>query len=114
MVFKKQFQKILLLISIVSISTTNLNPPRPVLKDIISDPIIVDDEMPFIDLNDRAVVEEEKRTINLYKSIEGETIRHIDPKELEEQNKLGGLAKFNEFDNVKNVNPNTDDYAIYF
>jgi hypothetical protein len=109
MLIKKHFQKILLLISIAAISATNLNPPRPVQNDIISDPIIVDDEIPFIDLNDRAVVEEEMRKINLYKSIEGETVRHLDPKELEEQNKLRGLAEFNEFDNVKIVDPNTDD-----
>ena len=111
MLIKKHFQNILLLISIVAISATNLNPPRPVQNDIISDPVIVDDEIPFIDLNDRAVVEEEMRKINLYKSIEGETVRHLDPKELEEQNKLRGLAEFNEFDNVKIVDPNTNYYA---
>ena len=112
MLLKKQIQNLLLLTFFVVISTINLHSKSSLPQnDIISEQILEEDEIPFIDLNDRDAVEEEMRKIKSYKSIEGETVRHLDPHLLEDRTKLRGLATDgNEFTDVKIVDPNTDGY----
>ena len=114
MLLNKPIQILLLLLSIVVTTTTNLNSKikSPKIEDIFSHSEVEEGEIPDIDLNNREVVEEEIKKINYYKSIEGETVRHLDPKELEGENNhnLRSLATSNEFDDVKIVDPNTDGY----
>ena len=67
----------------------------------------------IIDLNDREAVEEEIRKINQYKFIEGETIRHLEKKDLEDEEnsgKLRSLETLNEFEDVAIVDPATESY----
>ena len=71
-------------------------------------PISSDDSIPFIDLNNKKVMAEQIRKITRYKVIFGETVRHL-PTKIEEETKLRSLAEsFNEFDDVKVVDPNTE------
>ena len=67
----------------------------------------------FIDLNDKEVMKEQLRKIRHFEAIEGNVIRHLNPKEIEEElksNSLRSLAEYNEFDDVVIVDPNTDPY----
>ena len=97
MLIKKSLLMILFLFSLINLGCT-------------------DEPINFIDLNDKEVIEEQLRKIAHYKSILGDTTRHLDPKEIEEEeeikensyNKLRFLADSNTFDEVAIVDPNTD------
>ena len=72
-------------------------------------PITYEDSIPFIDLNNKEVIEEQIRKIKRYKSIEGETVRHLPTNIIKEETKLRSLAEsFNEFEDVRVVDPNTE------
>ena len=72
-----------------------------------------DKSMSFIDLNDEEVIKEQLRKIAHFKSIEGQVIRHLDPKEIEDElnQNLRSLATTNDFDDVALVDPNLEPYS---
>ena len=76
------------------------------VKEIL---ISYDDSIPFIDLSDKEIMDEQIRKIKRFKAIEGETVRHLPTQIIEEDTKLRSLAEsFNEFEDVRVVDPNTE------
>jgi hypothetical protein len=74
---------------------------------------LIDEPLQFIDLNDKEVMKEQLRKMRRFEMIEGDYIRHLNPKEIEEElkvDKLRSLAESNLFDDVAIVDPNTDPY----
>ena len=92
-------------------TTSHIHTIRKLNESVKHIPEVYEDSIPFIDLNDKKVVEEQMRKIKRYKSILGETVKHLPNKifEDEEETKLRSLAEsFNEFEDVKIVDPNTE------
>ena len=92
-------------------TTSHIHTIRKLNESVKHIPEIYEDSIPFVDLNDKKVVEEQMRKIKRYKSILGETVKHLPNKifEDEEETKLRSLAEsFNEFEDVKIVDPNTE------
>ena len=103
---------ILASIGFITYFSSSQRPPLRKLNEpvkIAKESTFSDNSIPFIDLNDEKVLEQEYKKILRYKSIEGEVLRHLPPKK-EEDGKLRSLASQNEFDDVGIVDPKTESY----
>lgn len=105
----------LVILAILGAITYFPSPKKKPLRKLIEevevkkDTSFSDDSIPFIDLNDKNVLEEQYKKILRYKTIEGEAIRHLPPKKEEE--KLRSLADYNVFEDVGIVDPKNEPYS---